>query len=217
MFRSLGRLANRSETVQTAIRSFAAEAAPADVKVPTAVFGVAGKYASALYVSAVRGGKVDAVEREMRELAAVTGANPTFASFLRDPSVSREVRVKAVEDIFSQAKYSPLTKNFLAVLAEAGRLSYLPKIAATYEDILMAHRGQVKATVTAALELTPAELAEVREALTGMLQAGQTLQLQQRVDRSIIGGVLVDIGDKHIDLSIRSKIRRMEKALLESL
>ncbi|CAI7918177.1 unnamed protein product [Closterium sp. NIES-54] len=66
-------------------------------------------------------------------------------------------------------------------------------------------------------ELTPAELAEVREALTGMLQAGQTLQLQQRVDRSIIGGVLVDIGDKHIDLSIRSKIRRMEKALLESL
>ncbi|CAI7918175.1 unnamed protein product [Closterium sp. NIES-54] len=218
MFRSLGRLANRSETVQTAIRSFAAEAAPADVKVPTAVFGVAGKYASALYVSAVRGGKVDAVEREMRELAAVTGANPTFASFLRDPSVSREVRVKAVEDIFSQAKYSPLTKNFLgervcggwggwtgqgchfipqpllpsspsslsplssisslckvdvspspfptppslygaAVLAEAGRLSYLPKIAATYEDILMAHRGQVKATVTAALVSRIASLA----------------------------------------------------------
>ncbi|GJP29432.1 hypothetical protein CLOM_g16695 [Closterium sp. NIES-68] len=217
MFRSLGRLANRTGAVQSAIRSFAAEAAPADVKVPTSVFGVAGKYASALYVSAVRGQQVEAVEREMRELVTVTGSNPTFAAFLRDPSVSKEVRVKAIEEIFKQAQYSPITTNFLTLLADSGRLSFLPKIAATYEDILMAHRGQVKATVTAALELTPAELAEVREALAGMLSAGQTLQLQQRVDRSIIGGVLVDIGDKHIDLSIRSKIRRMEKVLTESL
>lgn len=178
---------------------------------------MAGKYASALYVSAVRAKEAEGVEREMKELVKLTNESATFSSFLCDPSVSREVRVKAIEGVFAQTEYTQITKNFLVLLADSGRLSFLPKIARTYEDILMAHRGEVKATVTAALELTAGELGEVQEALSGMLKPGQTLKLEQRVDRGIIGGMLVDIGDKHIDLSIRSKIRKMEKVLMESL
>jgi F-type H+-transporting ATPase subunit O len=143
--------------------------------------------------------------------------NPVFSDFLKDPSVSKTVRMKAVEEIFGQTKFNDVTKNFLAVLAENGRLSQLQRITGCYSELLHAHRGEVQALVTAALELSPAELEDIKNALKGYLKPGQTLKVEQKVDRSIIGGIVVDIQDKHIDLSIDTKIKQMEKLLAEAI
>jgi len=201
-----------------AVRSFAsakAEAEPQYVEVPLPMYGVAGKYASALYVTAVRGNVLDPVETELQEVIGAASQNPVFADFLRDPSVSKTVRMKAVEEIFKETKFNDVTKNFLAVLAENGRLSQLQRITGCYSELLHAHRGEVQALVTAALELSPAELEDIKSALKGYLKAGQSLKVEQKVDRSIIGGIVVDIQDKHIDLSIDTKIKQMEKLLAE--
>jgi F-type H+-transporting ATPase subunit O len=201
-----------------AVRSFAAKAeAEQYVEVPLPMYGVAGKYASALYVTAVRGTVLDPVETELQQVIGAAEQNPVFSDFLKDPSVSKTVRMKAVEEIFGQTKFNDVTKNFLAVLAENGRLSQLQRITGCYSELLHAHRGEVQALVTAALELSPAELEDIKNALKGYLKPGQTLKVEQKVDRSIIGGIVVDIQDKHIDLSIDTKIKQMEKLLAEAI
>lgn len=217
MLRRIAQTCVRSQPLKQVQRSFTTEAAQ-DVQAPISVHGVAGKYATALYVSAVKANSLDPVEKEIKAVVeAATAPDSIFGSFIKDPSVSKESRIKAIQAILKDVEISPITKNFLSVLAENGRLNQVAKISAVYEDILMAHRGEVKATITAALELSPSEVDEIKEALTNQLKPNQTLKLEQKVDRSIIGGLLIDIGDKHIDLSVRSKISKMEKLLSEPL
>jgi F-type H+-transporting ATPase subunit O len=179
------------------------------------MYGVAGKYASALYVTAVRKNALEPVETELKQVCGAARTNPAFADFLKDPSVSKTVRVQAIEGIFRDTKFNDVTKNLLAVLAENGRLSRLQQITSAYSELLRAHRGEILAVVTAALELSKQELEDIKNAMKGYLKPGQTLTVEQKVDRSIIGGIVVDIEDKHIDLSIDTKIKQMEKLLAE--
>ena len=179
------------------------------------MYGVAGKYAAALYITAVRTNALEPVETELQQVCGAAEVDPVFHDFLKDPSVTKTTRMKAVEEIFKQTKFNDITKNFLNVLAENGRLSQLQSITNSYTELLLAHRGEVKAVVTAALELTPGEMEDIKKSLQGYLKQGQTLKIEQKVDRSIIGGIVVDIQDRHIDLSIDTKIKQMEKLLAE--
>lgn len=201
-----------------AVRSFAtAQEAEQHVEVPLSMYGVSGKYASALYVTAVRQNVLDPVETELQQVLNAAEQNSVFADFLKDPSVSKTTRVKAVEELFKDVAFADVTKNFLAVLAENGRLAQLQRIYGCYIELVHAHRGEVQALVTAAMELSPAELEDIKGALKGYLKAGQSLKVEQKVDRSIIGGLVVDIQDKHIDLSIDTRIKQMEKLLAEAV
>eukprot|EP00271_Cylindrocystis_brebissonii_P014219 TRINITY_DN35500_c0_g1_i1.p1 TRINITY_DN35500_c0_g1~~TRINITY_DN35500_c0_g1_i1.p1 ORF type:complete len:232 (+),score=65.57 TRINITY_DN35500_c0_g1_i1:125-820(+) len=204
----------------TARRSFAAEAkeVPSSEILPDVpMFGVGGKYASALYVSAARQNALDAVEKELKALVKAEGEAAGFADFLKDPSLAKPIRIEAIEDIAKAVGFSDITKNFLLVMAEHGRLGALDKVVHSYEELLRAKRGEVLATVTAALELEPAEAAEIKEALKSFLKPNQTLKLEQKVDRGIIGGIIVDIGETHIDLSIDAKIKSLEKVMAENI
>lgn len=200
----------------TGRRNFAA-GAEEDPQPPIALYGVAGKYATALYVAAAKANALEPVESELQQLLELAQQNEAFSGFLKDPSVPKAVRAHAIEEIFGEADFTPITKNFLAIMAENGRLSQLPKTVSAYEEILMAHRGEVKARVTAALELQPSEVDEIKEALKLYLEKGQTLKLEQKVDRSIIGGLVIELGTKYIDLSINSRIKQMEMLLQENL
>eukprot|EP00850_Spirogloea_muscicola_P012225 SM000078S22084 [mRNA] locus=s78:305941:307019:+ [translate_table: standard] len=180
---------------------------------PIPLYGVAGKYAGALYVAAAKAKEFDKVEKELLGITEAAKKDEKLRSFLKDPSVERNVRLKAIEELAKAAGFSTITKNFLLILAENGRLRYLEKIAEAYEELLTAHRGQVKAVVTAALELESHEISEIKEALKSFIKPGQTLLLQHQVDRSILGGLVIDIGDRHIDLSIDSSIKKVEQML----
>jgi F-type H+-transporting ATPase subunit O len=202
------------------VRSFAGKAEPKEqeVQIPMTLYGVTGKYASALYVTAVRRNVLEPVEMELKDIMSLAEQSEVFREFLKDPSVTKDVRMKAVQEIFGkESKYADVTKNFLAVLAENGRLKELPKIANAYSELVLAHKGEVKAIVTSALELSPEELSGIKDALKGHIKPGQVLNVEQKVDRSIIGGIVIDILDKHIDLSIDTKIKQMEKVLAETM
>lgn len=79
------------------------------------MFGGSGNYASALYLAAVKANSLDKVERELLDLVEATQRSATFSQFTRDPSVCKDTRVKAIEDICASAKFSEIVKNFLGI------------------------------------------------------------------------------------------------------
>ncbi|KAH9774492.1 ATP synthase subunit o [Citrus sinensis] len=150
--------------------------------VPLALFGGSGNYASALYIAAVKTNALEKVESEILDLVEASKKADTYFQFTKDLSVPAETRVKAINEICTQAKFSDVTKHFLVVLAENGRLRNLDTIAKRFVELTMAHKGEVKVTVTSVI-----------------------------VDPSILGGLVVEFGQKVFDMSIKSRARQMER------
>ncbi|XP_022148716.1 ATP synthase subunit O, mitochondrial-like isoform X2 [Momordica charantia] len=185
------------------------------VKVPLALFGGSGNYASALYLAAVKANVLDKVETELLDLVAASQRSATFSQFTRDLSVPADTRVKAINDISAAAKFSEVIKNFLVVLAENGRLRYIDSIAKRFLELTMAHRGEVKAIVTTVIPLPPEEEKELKETLQDIIGQGKKVKLEQKIDPSILGGLVVEFGEKVFDMSIKTRARQMERFLRE--
>ena len=103
------------------------------------------------------------------------------------------------------------------LLSENNRLGELAKILEKFGDIAAEQRGQVLAVVTTADGLTREEAAEITSGLKQMLKPGQSLALDEKVDPSIIGGVVIDIGDKHVDMSILSRVRKLQQIVRDAV
>ncbi|BDA47923.1 ATP synthase subunit O, mitochondrial [Coccomyxa sp. Obi] len=196
------------------VRTFA-EAPLQEPTVPT--HGIHGRYALALFQAGVKEGDLDKIDKDLRAVEKLADGNPMFAQFLRDPSVPKKEKVTALEEILGKIQVSKTTHSFFEVLAENNRLNEVPKIVTTFEELVVSARGQVKATVTTAQKLAQNELAEIKKGLDGLLKKGQTLLLDQKVEPAIIGGVVIDIGDKHIDLSISTRIKKIQQLLTETI
>ncbi|KAH6765907.1 delta subunit of Mt ATP synthase [Perilla frutescens var. hirtella] len=197
-----------------------ASAAPAKeqkVKVPVTMFGVSGNYASALYIAAVKANALDKVESEFLSLIEASKKSPTFSQFMKDLSVDTDTRVKAINDICGQAKFSDITKNFLVVVAESGRLGHIERMAQRFSELTMAHRGEVKATVTTVISLPPEEEKELKETLQYILGQGKKIKVEQKIDPSILGGLVVEFEKKVFDMSIRTRAAQMERFLRQPI
>uniref|UniRef100_A0A5B6YWS5 ATP synthase subunit O n=1 Tax=Davidia involucrata TaxID=16924 RepID=A0A5B6YWS5_DAVIN len=198
-------------------RNYATASAPKEVKikVPLVLFGGTGNYASALYLSAVKANALDKVESELLDLVEASKKSPIFSLFVKDVSVPRDTRLKAINGICAEAKFSDATKNFLVILAENGRLRHIESIAKRFVDLTMAHRGEVKAIVTTVIQLPPEEEKELKETLQDIIGHGKKVKLEQKIDPSILGGIVVEFSQKVFDMSIKSRARQMERFLRE--
>lgn len=204
-------------TNQEFSRNFSAASAPKEpkIKVPLTMFGVSGNYASALYIAAVKANVLDKVESELLTLVEASKRSPTFSQFMKDLSVTADSRVKAISDICAQAKFADITKNFLAVVAESGRLGHIERIAQRFAELTMAHKGEIKAIVTSVIPLPPEEEKELKETLQDIIGHGKKVKVEQKIDTSILGGLVVEFGQKVFDMSIRTRARQMERFLRE--
>ncbi|KAL0339120.1 UNVERIFIED_CONTAM: ATP synthase subunit O, mitochondrial [Sesamum angustifolium] len=187
------------------------------LKVPLTMFGVSGNYASALYIAAVKANALDKVESELLSLVEASKKSPTFSQFMKDLSVTADTRLKAINDICAQAKFSEITKNFLAVVAESGRLGHIERMAQRFSELTMAHRGEVKATVTSVIPLPPEEEKELKETLQEILGKGTKVKVEQKIDPSILGGLVVEFGQKVFDMSIKTRAAQMERFLRQPI
>ncbi|XP_031273773.1 ATP synthase subunit O, mitochondrial [Pistacia vera] len=185
------------------------------VKVPMALFGGTGNYASALFLAAVKANSLEKVETELLDLVEASKRAPTFFQFMKDLAVPADIRVKAINDICAQAKYSETTKNFLVVLAENERLRYVDSIAERFVELTMAHKGEVKVIVTTVIPLPPEEEKDLKETLQDILGIGKKAKVEQKIDPSILGGLVVEFGQKVFDMSIKTRARQMERFLRE--
>ncbi|MDB5725189.1 MAG: synthase subunit delta, partial [Novosphingobium sp.] len=151
-----------------------------------------GRYASALFDLASEQGSVTAVESDLENLGAAITATPDLAALIRNPQVGSANAAKAMNAVGDVLKLSPLTKNFIGVLASNRRLAVLPQIVRAFVSIAAAARGEVAAEVTSAHALSAEQLETLRTKLTA--REGREVKLTASVDPAILGGLVVKIG-----------------------
>lgn len=177
------------------------------VTAPVNVFGVDGRYAHALYSAAVKEKKLEVVEKELKAIKDLFGKEPKLAEFVANPSIQRTAKRDAITKIFEKQNFSSLTLNTFAALAENGRLNKVSSVLGAFAKIMSAHRGEVMCSVTTAKPLDEASIKELKAALQAFMKKGETLQLETSVDPALIGGMVVTIGDKYVDMSMATKIK----------
>jgi F-type H+-transporting ATPase subunit O len=166
------------------------------------------RYANATYIAASKAGQLDQVGAELEGLYATSHASKQFASFLENPLISRDAKTKYVSGF---DKLSPITRNLLITLAGNARLAELPKVAATFAQLMKAKRGQVDAKIISAEKLTDAQLKDVQAAMQSQVPKGKSVVIEAVTDPSIVGGLQVQIGDQFLDLSVKSRIEEIAR------
>ena len=169
--------------------------------------GLAGRYAGALYALAVDSNKVDSIHDEVDRLGAMLGESQDLKKLVESPILSRGEQQAAIIAIMEKSGADALTVKFLGTLAANGRLSALPRVIQAFQQEHARRRGQVSAEVISAVALDDSRKAVAR------LAGSDKLSLSMRVDPSLIGGLVVRIGSRMIDTSIKTKLSRLESAM----
>uniref|UniRef100_A0A8C2K0P7 ATP synthase peripheral stalk subunit OSCP, mitochondrial n=2 Tax=Cyprinus carpio TaxID=7962 RepID=A0A8C2K0P7_CYPCA len=185
------------------------------VKPPIQVYGVEGRYATALFSAASKQKSLDKVEQELGRVFSLI-KDPKLSSIVMNPHVKRSVKQKTFINAMTNAKLSPITINLVNVLAENGRLTLTSDVITAFGKMMSAHRGEVTCSVTTAQPLDEANLAELKTALNGFLAKGETIKLETKSDPSILGGMIVSIGDKYVDMSTKTKVQKLTKLIRET-
>ena len=172
---------------------------------------LAGRYASALFDLASEGGTVTAVEGDLGALDQAMRESAELRALLRNPEVGREALGRVLDGIAGLLNLSPLTKNFLGVLAQNRRAGDLPGVIRAFAMIAAAQRGEVTAEVASAHPLTDEQLAQLEQRLRA--REGRTVKLKTRVEPDLLGGLVVTIGSQRIDDSIRSRLNSLAQAM----
>ena len=172
---------------------------------------LAGRYASALFDLASEAGTVSAVESDLDNLEAALHESAELRALIGNPEISRHQIAKVVSGLAAAMGLSDLTKNFLGVLAENRRVAELPAMIRAFHTIAAAQRGEVTAEVASAHALTDAQIATLETRLRA--REGRTVKLKTRVDPDLLGGLVVTVGSKRIDGSIRTRLNTIAQAM----
>lgn len=170
-----------------------------------------GRYASALFELASEQNAVAAVEQDLGALRQALTESADLVALIRNPQIGRGEAARVMEGVAGLLKLSPLTNQFLGVLAQSRRLAVLPEVVRAFASIAAASRGEVKAQVTSAHPLSATQL----KALAAKLKEreGKDVTLSATVDPAILGGLVVRIGSTQIDSSIRTRLNSLANAM----
>lgn len=172
---------------------------------------MAGRYATALFDLALERGALDKVESDMGSVQAALESSADLRRILRSPVVSREEHAQALGAFAERLGLGELVRNFLAVLAQKRRLIALDGIAREFRLLVAAHRGEEAAEVISAAPLAPADLDRLRESVAR--HAGKAVNLTAHVDPSLLGGLVVKIGSRMIDASLKTRLQQLEMSM----
>jgi F-type H+-transporting ATPase subunit delta len=177
----------------------------------TGVSGLAERYAAALFDLADERRTLDEVATNLRELRAMLQASGDLLRLIRSPVLSRDQQAKAIGTLAERAGLSPLVRDFLAVVARNRRLFAVPAMIEAFLAKLAARRGEVTAEVFAAQPLSETQLTALNEQLRRSI--GSRVSVEVRVDPGLIGGLVVKLGSRMVDGSIKSKLQRLQLAM----
>ncbi|SCV03412.1 LAME_0H10220g1_1 [Lachancea meyersii CBS 8951] len=190
------------------------------VKPPIQLFGLDGTYASALFTAAAKTTSVESASKSLNQLSQTLAKDSKLATILENPALSAEDRAVVVETLAkSQSDLDVSVSNLLKVLGENNRLNLFGDVTAQFTKLTDAYNGLVQATVTTAQPLDAKLFKRVEKALasSSLVGQGKTLKLQNVVDPAIQGGLVVEVADRTADLSIASKINKLNQLLNEAI
>ena len=173
--------------------------------------GLAGRYATAVFELAEAANAVDAVAADFTGLHKAIHSSPDLALLVRSPAFSRETQARALKPVLEKMGVNALTQKFILLVAAKRRLFALEGIIAAYNHKVARLKGEVEAEVTSARPLSAAETAELTRILKSGL--GREPRLESRVDPALLGGLIVKLGSRMIDSSIRTKLSGIRAAM----
>jgi F-type H+-transporting ATPase subunit delta len=177
----------------------------------TGVASLAERYAAALFELADERHALDAVANDLRELRTMLQESPDLMRLLRSPVLAREDQAKAIAALGERAGLSALTRDFLGVVAGNRRLFATPAMIEAYLNQLAARRGEVTAEVTTAQPLNETQRNTLSEQLRRAV--GRRVTVDLRVDPSLLGGMIVKVGSRMIDGSLKNRLQRLQLAM----
>lgn len=175
--------------------------------------GVAGRYASALFDLAEEANQVRQVEKDLIALQSLLSESADLKRMVRSPVFSSDEQGRAIAAVAEKAGLAPLVVNFLKVLARNRRLFAVGDMIRTFLALAARQRGEVNAEVASAHPLTDEQLATLKDTLRAT--AGKDVQLITRVDATLLGGLIVKMGSRMIDSSLRTKLTSLKTAMKE--
>jgi F-type H+-transporting ATPase subunit delta len=175
--------------------------------------GMAGRYATALFELALEGGTIDSVLADLQRFDGLLGESADLARLVRSPVFSADVQSKALAAVLDKAGIGGLAAQFLKVVTTNRRLFAVRNIIKAYSTLVARHKGEVTANVTVAEPLSDAHRSEIQEALNAV--TGKDVRVDVKVDPSIIGGLVVKLGSRMVDSSLRTKLNALKHAMKE--
>ena len=177
----------------------------------TSVAGLAERYAAALFELADERKALDAVASDLAGLRHMIDESADLRRMIRSPVLQRDEQARAISAIAERAGLNPLTRNLLGLLARNRRLFALSEMIQAFLQILAERRGEVTAQVIAAQELSEAQRRAVDDRLRNAV--GRKVAVDFRVDASLLGGLVVKVGSRMVDASLKSKLARLALAM----
>lgn len=177
----------------------------------TLVSGIAGRYATALFDLARDAGQLDAVAKDLDTLSSLLSQSADLVRLVRSPVFDRDSQAKAIAAVAERAGLSDLVRRFLGVTAQNRRLFALADIISAYKKLLSHHRGEAVAEVVSAVPLSDAQLQQLKSSLSS--EAAGNVVINAKVDPDLIGGLVVKLGSRMIDASIRNKLNNLKSAM----
>lgn len=175
---------------------------------------IASRYAAALIDTAKQAGELDSVEKDINELGAMLGASEDLQKLVSSPAFGEAQQQNAILAIAQSASFNKLTANFLKVLSGNRRLSALKIIIAAFRDEISRRRGEVTAKIRTAFPLTAEQEKELQAQLK--TATGSNVILDVKVDASLLGGMVVTVGSRQLDDSVKAKLVQLKKSLTTS-
>lgn len=175
--------------------------------------GIAQRYATAIFDLAKEGKKLKAVEADVAAIDAALADSGDLVNLINSPVYTRDEQGAAIAAIAKKMKLSPMVANALGLMAQKRRLFVLPQLMAALRGLIAEDKGEVTAEVTAAKAMNKAQQDKLAKALKATI--GKDVNINMAVDENLIGGLVVKVGSRMIDTSVRSKLDALQNSMKE--
>ncbi|MFZ0987829.1 MAG: F0F1 ATP synthase subunit delta [Xanthobacteraceae bacterium] len=176
--------------------------------------GMAGRYANALFELALETNAIEAVKTELDRFDAIVADNADLTRLVRSPVFSAEEQLQALSAVLERMGIRGLAANFLKLAASNRRLFAVRDMIKAFRALVAQHKGEATAAVTVAEPLKDAHVDALRAALKAV--SGKDVDLDVKVDPSILGGLVVKLGSRMVDSSLRAKLNAIKHAMKEA-
>lgn len=180
----------------------------------SSISGITERYASALFELALSEKKLGPVEKDLAKFDKLLSGSADLQRLVNSPVFTAEDQLKAITAVLTKAKITGLVGNFVKTVASNRRLLAMSGMLPAFRAILAEHKGEATAEVSVAKALTPAQTKSLKAALKSAV--GKDVAINATVDPSILGGMIVKVGSRQIDTSLRTKLSSLKLSLKEA-
>ena len=174
----------------------------------------AERYSLALFELASENKVISEIEDQSISILNLISSNKDFSNLIKDPTNSMDILLKVVKSISDNNKFESLLKNFLSFLVIKRRFFYIEQILRSFIETCSKKRGELKAELKSAKELSSGEISKITDELTKNFSS--KIKLNYKHDKSLIGGLIVQVGSTMVDTSLKNKLQQIENKMVEA-